>query len=364
MKEHVPEESVFQHRFNPQTQQVKQRRTILFDHRTIQQSERQPPRLFEHKPTPALQKTPPRIRELGLPQRRGTPVAPLLLQGKPTLKQQWHQILGELPSKRLKPPLLSVGDEKVTVYCGYEPNKNYIAKEYFQAISKLQLNTHSEVFVTLDSHHAPARWSKEGVTKEGQLKRRQRVVEIENIAREHALQNGSDYLMIIECDLLPPPDAYRRLRTLISAGADVAFLPYTWHWMNMETGPNKKYALVLAWRGKYPNLTSILLQKFLNEPYPCKVTTCGFGCSLFTKKISKEPFEIDPYSVWSTDGCLAKRVQEEHLSVLGDNRVLVQHVCCKRCNLRRRRGEPVEPVNVKELLPTLFKDRNLTVQEI
>ncbi|MBA7490208.1 hypothetical protein ES702_00743 [subsurface metagenome] len=367
LKKHVDEESVFKkHRFNPKAPEVEEKQIIKFEHRVLQTSEAKPLNIFGHRPTPEPQKITPRIRDWGIPEKRvGKPSGPLpLLKGRRSLKEEWSEVLEKLQGRMPDTSIVPVGDEKVTVYCGYEPNKNYIATEYFTAISHLQLNEHSEIFITLDGHAAPSRWSDEGVTKEGQLERRERVVEIENMARAEALRNGSDYLMIVECDLLPPPAAYRRLRTLITAGADVAFLPYTWHWMNMKKGPNRKYAPVLAWRGKYPNLRPITLQRFLTEPYPTKVTTCGFGCVMFTKKVFKEPFELDPYSVWCTDGVFAKRVQEEHLTVLGDNRVLVQHVCCKRCNLTRRQGEPVQAVNVKDLLPTLFKDRTVTVKEI
>lgn len=364
LEKHIPKESVFkEHRFNPNTLDVEERKTIEFDHKVIERKEPEPVSIFEHSLPPVPQITkPPRIREGGRPERALS--KPSLPRLKPSRAEQWRELLEQLELKRAKVSLLPVGDENVTVYCGYEPNKNYIAKEYFEAVSRLTINKRSEIFVTIDNHPAPVRWSKDGVTKEGQAKRRQRVAEIENIARARALANGSDYLMIVECDLLPPPDAYRRLRTLIKAGADVSFLPYTWHWINPKTGPSNKYAPVLAWTGKYPNMMPHTLKTFLTTPYPAKVTTCGFGCALFTRKVFEKPFSLDPYSIWCTDGCFGKRVAEENLLVLGDNRVFAQHICCKQCARRFHQGEPHKPVNIKELLGRLFKERNITVKEI
>ncbi|MBA7489956.1 hypothetical protein ES702_00490 [subsurface metagenome] len=364
LKKHIPKESVFkEHRFNPAILDVQEQKVIEFDRRVIERKEPEQASIFEHPPPPISPITkPPRIREGGRPERAlSTPRPPPL---KLSRAGQWQQILEQMQLKKNASSILPVGDEKVTVYCGYEPNKNYIAKEYFEAISRLAINEQSEIFVTIDSHPAPVRWSKEGVTKDGQAKRRQRVLEIENIARERALANGSDYLMIIECDLLPPPDAYRRLRTLIKTGADISFLPYTWHWINPQTGPSNRYAPVLAWTGKYPNMIPQTLKNFLSQPYPAKVTTCGFGCSMFSRKVFEKPFELDPYSIWCTDGCFAKRVEEETLLVLGDNRVFAQHICCKKCARRFHQGEPHKPVKIKELLDELFKNRNLMVKEI
>lgn len=264
------------------------------------------------------------------------------------------------------PPVLDVGGEKVTVFSAYEPSKSYIANEHFEAISKLELNDNSEIFITIDNHPAPARWSKEGIKHNGQLKRRKRVAEVENIGRQRAIDNGSDYLMIVECDLLPPPDAYRRLRTLIvEYGADIAFLPYTWHWVDPKRGPYGRYAPLMGWRGKYPSLTPIMLRRFLLERYPSSVTTCGLGCSMFTRSVfEKKPFELDPYSIWCTDGVLAKRVQDEDLKVLGDNRLFVQHICCVSCYKRAHSGEKPETVDVRSRISELFEGRNIVVKEI
>lgn len=372
LREQEKKKSIWKHRFTVKTPEQEPQTVIKFDHRTLRQSPTIQRHHLEHRATPAPEVTmPPKIVKNVAPQKTVTkPTPPLIIPFKPPFtsrysRKQWVEFLSQLPAGMNEPPVMDVGEEKVTVFSAYEPSKHYIIKEHFEAISKLQINDGSEIFITIDNHAAPIRWSKEGVTKDGQLARRERVAEVENVGRQRAIENGSDYLMIAECDLLPPPDAYRRLRTLIvNYGADIVFLPYTWHWMNLKRGPGNIYSPVLAWRGKYPNMTMITLRDFLSEPYPAEVLTCGLGCAMFKRTVfEKQPFELDQYGIWCTNGVLAKRVKEENLKVLGDNRLFVQHVCCKHCYTRKTGNYP-EKVDVKEAISEFLEGRNVVVKEI
>lgn len=294
-----------------------------------------------------------------------TPVEPVRL-GYTTISPfsfydslQWTKIF-----KRMRNPvsLLKVGDEKVTLGLPWEKSKLYVLPLFLKALSQLELNDDAEFYFTIDASPAPERWSKQGRSKSGMRARREHVADCHNRCRERALDNGSDYLWIVETDLLPTPDAYRRLRTLIvKHRADVAVLPYTWHYVSNEGPLNPKIPL-LGWRGKVPRLTSIKFSDFLLESYPAQLTTGGFGCTMFTRKVFEKPFELDN-SYWCTDGVLAKRVEKENFKVLADNRMFVQHVCCRSC-FKKGYGEYREDWNVQEEINKTLKDRNVKVNVV
>ena len=199
------------------------------------------------------------------------------------------------------------------------------------------------------------------MSKKGAEERRIRVAQCHNRCRQRALDNDSDYLWIIETDLLPPPDAYRRLRALINRhNADAAALPYTWHHISDE-GPWNPKTPLLGWRGKYPHMKTIALADILLEKYPARLTTVGFGCTMFSRRVfEKKPFELDLDTPWCTDGAFAKRVEEEGLKVLADNRTFVQHICCRRC-FREGYGEYREDWDVQAEVHRALKDRNVTI---
>lgn len=257
--------------------------------------------------------------------------------------------------------LLNVGDEKVTIGLPWEKSKLYVLPLFLNALSKLKLNGNAEFYFTIDTSPAPERWSKLGRTRKGLRARRERVAECHNRCRERALDNGSDYLWIVETDLLPTSDAYRRLRTLtVKHRADVAVLPYTWHYVSNK-GPLSPKTPLMGWRGTYPRLTSIDFADFLLEPYPAELTTAGFGCTMFSRKIFNKPFELDG-GKWCTDGVFADRVQKDNLRVLADNRMFVQHVCCRSC-FKKGYGEYQTDWNIRKEINKALKDRNVVVKE-
>lgn len=272
------------------------------------------------------------------------------------------------------PPLVDLGDEKVTVACPYEPHKLYVKREYLEAIAHLEVTPDSEIYFTEDTKPAPMRWTKLGDSAEGSLQRQEHVLKAHNRCRDRALANDSDYLMMVETDLLPPPDAYRRLKTLCERyGADIAYLPYTWHYISPIRGvlfthlahPEKE-PLLIAWHGSYPMFTTIYLRDFLVQGYPAQVSACGLGCTLISRKVlEKVPFEIDWNNVirWCTDGALGKRIEQYGWKVLADNRVLVQHLCCLNCYLEYKREE-LASHKVEPFLRVHSKAQHFFVEEV
>ena len=274
-------------------------------------------------------------------------------------REKWNKIFTRM---KQSVSLLEVGDEKVTLGLPWEKSKLYVLPQFLAALSQLKLNENAEYYFTIDGSPAPERWSKQGRSRKGMRMRRKRVAACHNRCRERALENDSDYLWIIETDLLPTPDAYRRLRTLIhSHHADVATLPYTWHYVSDE-GPLSPKIPLMGWRGKYPRLTSILFSNFLLEPYPAHLTTTGFGCTMFAKRVFEKPFRLDG-SYWCTDGVFARRVQKENLRVMADNRMFVQHVCCRKC-YGNGYGEFHEDWDVKSEIGKFLGDRNVVINEV
>ena len=271
--------------------------------------------------------------------------------------------------RKNKPPLAEVGEEKVTVACPYEPHKLYVERELLDALSALEINEHSEIFYTIDTEPAPIRWTSLGDSVSGHLRRRQHVCDAHNRCRKVALENNSDYLLMVEADLLPPPDSYRRLKTLCERyGAGIAFLPYTWHYVPPRSEGiiyrhHAKEPHVMAWRGNYPTMYPIFLKDLLLEPYPAQVSACGMGVTLVARSVfEKIPFEVDPASVWSTDGVLGGRAQKAGIKILGDNRLIVQHLCCLNCYMEWKRDQ-LGAKHIERLLGR-SKAKSVVVEEV
>jgi len=281
-------------------------------------------------------------------QRMATPVKPLEPE---TVASSWEQLFA-LNEKRLNdPPILDVGDEKVTVGVPWGPGKMYVAEKFFENLAALRLPAET-IFVIDVADRA-------GAFKQA------KVAASHNMLKQGALDNGSKYFMLIEADNLPPPEGYLRMKTLIEKyDADVANIPYGYH-----TGPKgpifdcrpEKYH-AFCWRGEYPLYHGVDFRDLLTSAYPFHVTSAGFGCTLFTPKaIGKEPWFTDqpPKVVWCTDGTFGIRVKREKLKFLVDNRVFCQHLCCPSC-FQKVHGEP-KAINVIEKIERLFRDKKYRI---
>lgn len=184
---------------------------------------------------------------------------------------------------------------KVLVASPTYDGKDYIFAQHFDAIKKLNYPNFDYVYIDNSKGSSYTRLLRERGARVVHVPRgsnsRQALCNAQNWAREKCLREGYDYLMFIESDLIPFPDAISRL---VSYGIPVVGATYYLH----DHNANLDIPCIFFTEYK-PEIGStgtrlITLQEvqgFLNTGLR-RVHGLGLGCTLFRRDI------IERFSFW------------------------------------------------------------------
>ncbi|MFH1209366.1 MAG: glycosyltransferase [archaeon] len=174
-------------------------------------------------------------------------------------------------------------NSKILVGCPTSNHKKYCVKEYLEGIKNLTYKNFDVVVVDNsedDGYYKELKKLGVNVIKDKYFENaRDRIVHSRNILRKKVLDEGYDYLLSLEQDIVPPKDVIERL---LEHKKDIISGLYFY------LGDDKKTLLPVVWvhyEGKYAR------RLYLNEVTGNRIIeaiTCGLGCVLIHRKVLEE----------------------------------------------------------------------------
>ena len=173
---------------------------------------------------------------------------------------------------------------KILVGCPTSEHKEYCLKEYIEAIKNLSYKNYNILLVDNskdDRYYNKIKSLGINVIKDKYLERaRDRIVHSRNIIREYVLDNGYDYFLSLEQDVIPPKDIIERL---LRHDKDIVSGVY---FKEFITKSGLKNILPLLYNSKegYEYLFQ-LNEDDISGNKLIKVRGCGLGCVLIKRKV-------------------------------------------------------------------------------
>lgn len=246
-----------------------------------------------------------------------------------------------------------VGNSKLTIAMPWNQEKLYMANDYFEAISRIKVPKNTEYFILIDTAYVERKsFEIQDNTRE---ERRKRVGMVHDMCRQRAIENKSNYLMIVEADLLAPSDSFVRMLQLFKHKADIGAISYTWHGYLANS-------LAMSW-SKTEAAVAYNVPTLLGQKYPLQVAATGFGCICFTRRVLENvKFRYLPDSFWSSDGVLGMDAERLGYKILVDNRLLVYHFCCQQCYGQFRGKQTGVETDILKIIQKYLGDKNYCIK--
>ena len=179
---------------------------------------------------------------------------------------------------------------KILVGCPTSDHKKYCIEEYAKAIKNLSYPNYD---ILLVDNSQTETYSKKLQTLEIPIKRdkyleraRDRIVHSRNVLRKYALENGYDYFLSLEQDVIPPKNVIEQL--LQHKKEVITGIYYMEYAVKKEGKTVGKKILPLLYKKKDDkNLQQLQPQEVEKEE--CKpITASGLGCILIKREILEQ----------------------------------------------------------------------------
>lgn len=225
---------------------------------------------------------------------------------------------------------MSAINPKVLVGCPISDHHLYCIDEYLGGLKSLDYKNFEVLLVDNSKDVAYSQVLKDkgfNVIKTPYLGgARDRIVKSRNKLRQYVLDNGFDYLLSLEADVVPPFDIIQRL---LVHNKDVVSGVY---FNNLEKD-GRIQTLMLLWvnRGDDKNTIYHVSETELANPRLIEVAMCGLGGVLISRKVlEKVEFRYDKAFVSFDDVWFCKDVKANGFSIYGDTGVVCRHMINKR----------------------------------
>ena len=180
---------------------------------------------------------------------------------------------------------------RVLVGCPTSYHKEYALEKYIESVKSLSYGNFD--FILVDNSEGDNYYNKinkllvkviKGPYFEGA---RDRIVASRNILRKYALDNGYDYFLSLEQDVIPPKDIIERL---LKHDKDIVSGVY----FAYQTNNDINLLVPLLWKRVEGDHIQYMLSREVMNPRLIEIGACGLGCVLISKKIlEKIEFRYD-----------------------------------------------------------------------
>ncbi len=213
---------------------------------------------------------------------------------------------------------------KILVGCPTSDHKKYCIEEYAKAIKNLSYPNYD---ILLVDNSQTETYSKKLQTLEIPIKRdkyleraRDRIVHSRNVLRKYALENGYDYFLSLEQDVIPPKNVIEQLlqhKKEVITG--VYFTRYT-----IQGKPVLK---PLLWKTTDKKTLTFVAEEELKKPQLLEVKASGLGCVLISKEIlEKIPFRLSKESNTYDDMTFCEDLHKQKIQLYADTTVKCKHL--------------------------------------
>lgn len=155
-------------------------------------------------------------------------------------------------------------------------------------------------------------------------KARQRMIDSRNLLRQKVLNEGYDYFLNLDQDIIPPDDIVERL---IKHDKDVVTGIY-FNPLTNSKGEKQLRAVICVKEG---NNLRYINNKELSTPQLVKVHVCGTGCILIHRRVlEKIRFRYDPNQGYFDDSWFVIDAYDNGFEVYADTGTKCQHLIVER----------------------------------
>lgn len=225
---------------------------------------------------------------------------------------------------------MSAINPKVLVGCPISDYHSYCLDEYLGGLKSLNYKNFEVLLVDNSKDVAYSQVLKDkgfNVIKMPYFNSaRDRIVSSRNKLRQYVLDNGFDYLLCLEADMIPPFDIIQRL---LLHNKDIVSGVY---FNNLEKD-GRIQTLMLLWvnRGDDKDTIYHVSKTELDNPRLIEVAMCGLGCVLISRKVlEKVSFRYQKEVNSFDDVWFCKDAKDNGFNIYGDTGIVCKHLFLKR----------------------------------
>jgi len=216
---------------------------------------------------------------------------------------------------------------KVLVGCPTSDHKAYCLDKYIKAVNELSYPNYDILLIDnseKDDYYKKIKGFGINVEKiKYKKKARDRIVESRNLLRKKVLEEGYDFLLSLEQDVIPPKDIIERLlrhNKQVTTGIYFLVNPFKEEhklrssiWTNYDPKTNLMYRV----KNEY----------IINNPKLIEVSASGLGCILIHKDILKKiKFRYDKKTEGFDDVFFAKDLRKNKIKIYADLSIVCKHL--------------------------------------
>jgi GT2 family glycosyltransferase len=216
---------------------------------------------------------------------------------------------------------------KVLVGCPTSEHKEYCLKEYAEAVKNLSYPNYDILLVdnSKDNEYYERIKSMGIKVKRTKYtkKARDRIIEGRNLLRKKVLDEGYDYFLSLEQDVIPPNDVIERLlryNKQVTAGVYFLVNPFKdEHRIRSSIWANYNPKTKMMYRVKN--------EYILQNPKLMEVSASGLGCILIHRDVlNKIRFRYDKETEGFDDVFFAKDLRKNRIKIYADLSVICKHL--------------------------------------
>jgi hypothetical protein len=149
---------------------------------------------------------------------------------------------------------------------------------------------------------------------------RQRIIDSRNIIRQKVLDEGYDYFLSLEQDVVPPKDVIQRLLNHDKKIVTGVYFSY-------QTNNDVTLLVPLLWKKVKGEEVRFMLEKEVLEPKLMEVGACGLGCILIHRSVlEKVKFRYDKEDKGFDDMWFCKDASDAGFKIFADTSVKCKHL--------------------------------------
>lgn len=149
---------------------------------------------------------------------------------------------------------------------------------------------------------------------------RQRIIDSRNIIRQKVLDEGYDYFLSLEQDVVPPKDVTRRLLSHDKKIVTGVYFSY-------QTNNDVTLLVPLLWKKVKREEIRFMLEREVLEPKLMEVDACGLGCILIHRDVLKKvKFRYDKSDKGFDDMWFCKDASDAGFKIFADTSIKCKHL--------------------------------------
>lgn len=215
-------------------------------------------------------------------------------------------------------------EPKILVGCPTSNHKNYALERYAKGVKSLSYDNFDVLLVdnSRNDNYIKKIKSLDLPVAKGPYSdaARQRIIDSRNVLRQKVLDEGYDYFLSLEQDIIPPEDVIQKLLSHDKKIVTGVYFSY-------QTNNDVTLLVPLLWKRVSKDEVRFMLEKEVVEPKLMEVDACGVGCILIHRDVlQKVKFRYDKNDAGFDDVWFCKDAFDSGFKIFADTSVKCKHL--------------------------------------